>query len=194
MTSAKDLGEALAPNGRGICGRRIARMKRERRSPAWLLRDLPALAGVFTCFWLFVIPSISKGFSIIRGGKPDQRRFDALADPRLAAEASLTYAPWREAYRRLGCNPKLAKLELAAPQQSRPHGPHPPIRGPGAEPLKRSSPLHRQPASSLGWRRPPCLFGLWEGDCGRDPDAPPCFCEPHGAWGSAAIPIRLLKL
>jgi hypothetical protein len=68
----------------------------------------------FACFWLFVIHLISEGFSIIRGGKADKRWFDALADPLLAAEATLAYAPWREACRRLGCNPKLAKLEFAA--------------------------------------------------------------------------------
>jgi hypothetical protein len=88
-------------------------MKRERRIPAWLLRDLPALAGMFACFWLFVIPLIAEGFSIIRGGKPSQEWFDGLADPLLAAEATLAYALWREAYRRLGYNPKLVKLELA---------------------------------------------------------------------------------
>jgi hypothetical protein len=88
-------------------------MKHERRIPAWLLRDLPALAGLFACFWLFVIPLISEGFRLIRGGKPDQRRISALADPLLAAEATLAFALWREAYRRHGYNPKLVKLELA---------------------------------------------------------------------------------
>ena len=88
-------------------------MKHERRIPAWLLRDLPALAGLFACFWLFVIPLITEGFRLIRGDKPDQRRISALADPLLAAEATLAFALWREAYRRLGYNPKLVKLELA---------------------------------------------------------------------------------
>ena len=88
-------------------------MKHERRIPAWLLRDLPALAGLFACFWLFVIPLITEGFRLIRGGKPDQRRISALAGPLLAAEATLAFALWREAYRRLGYNPKLVKLELA---------------------------------------------------------------------------------
>ena len=88
-------------------------MKHERRIPAWLLRDLPALAGMFACFWLFVIPLITEGFRLIRGGKPDQRKADALAQPLLAAEATLAYALWREAYRRLGYNPRDVKLELA---------------------------------------------------------------------------------
>jgi hypothetical protein len=88
-------------------------MKHERRIPAWLLRDLPALAGMFACFWLFVLPLIAEGFRIIRGGKPDQKKFDSLADRLLAAEATLAYALWREAYRRLGYNSKLVKLDLA---------------------------------------------------------------------------------
>jgi hypothetical protein len=88
-------------------------MKHERRIPAWLLRDLPALAGLFACFWLFVIPLITEGFRIIRGGKPSQDKFDSLAQHLLNAEATLAYALWREAYRRLGYNPKLVKLDLA---------------------------------------------------------------------------------
>ena len=90
-------GEQWRQIGGGKCGRIIAPMKRERRIPAWLLRDLPALAGMFACFWLFVIPLIAEGFRIIRGGKPSQDKFDSLADPHLAAEATLAYALWREA-------------------------------------------------------------------------------------------------
>ena len=99
--------------GGETCGRIIAPMKHERRMPAWLLRDLPALAGMFVCFWLFVTPLITEGFRIIRGGKPSQDKFDRLADPLLAAEATLAYALCREAYRRLGYNPKLVRLDLA---------------------------------------------------------------------------------
>ena len=80
-------------------------MKHERRIPAWLLRDLPALAGMFACFWLFVIPLITEGFRLVRGGKPCQQKFDALAHHLLNAEATLAFALWREAYRRLGYNP-----------------------------------------------------------------------------------------
>ena len=127
-------------------------MKRERRIPAWLLRDLPAFAGMFACFWLFVIPLIAEGFRIIRGGKPSQDRFDGLADPLLAAEATLAYALWREAYRRLGYNPKLVKLELAdlpadniaLMDRIRSY-----MEQPGAEPLARLSTLHRHPAPVL---------------------------------------------
>ena len=88
-------------------------MKHERRIPAWLLRDLPALAGLFACFWLFVIPLITEGFRLIRGGKPCQQTFDKVADLLLNAEATLAFALWREAYRRLGYNPRDVKLELA---------------------------------------------------------------------------------
>ena len=120
--------------------------------PAWVLRDLPALAGVFVCFWLFVIPLITEGFRIIRGGKPSQDKFDRLADPLLAAEATLAYALCREAYRRLGYNPKLVRLDLAdLPTDSialmariRSY-----MDQPGAEPFARLSTLHRHPAPVL---------------------------------------------
>jgi hypothetical protein len=88
-------------------------MKHERRIPAWLLRDLPALAGMFACFWLFVIPLIKEGWRIIRGGKPDRAKFDRLGPLLLNAEAALAYALWREAYRRLGFNHRLVTLERA---------------------------------------------------------------------------------
>ena len=89
---------------------------------------------------------------IIRGGKPSQDRFDRLADPLLAAEATLAYALCREAYRRLGYNPKLVRLDLAdLPTDSialmariRSY-----MDQPGAEPLARLSTLHRHPAPVL---------------------------------------------
>jgi hypothetical protein len=88
-------------------------MKHERRIPAWLLRDLPALSRLFACFWLFVIPLINEGFRIIRGGRPDRAKFDRLAPLLLNAEAALAYALWREAYRRLGFNHRRVTLERA---------------------------------------------------------------------------------
>jgi len=139
-------------------------MKHERRMPAWLLRDLPALAGMFVCFWLFVIPLITEGFRIIRGGKPSQAKFDRLADPLLAAEATLAYALCREAYRRLGYNPKLVRLDLAdLPTDSialmariRSY-----MDQPGAGPFARLSTLHRHPAPPLEriGSRGPWLYG-----------------------------------
>jgi len=56
-------GEQWRQVGGDTCGRRITPMKHERRMPAWLFRDLPALAGMFACFWLFVIPLITEGFA-----------------------------------------------------------------------------------------------------------------------------------
>jgi hypothetical protein len=88
-------------------------MEHECRIPAWLLRDLPALAGMFVCLWLFVIALITDGFRLISGGTPCQQKFDVLVHPLLAAETRLAYALWREAYRRLGDNPGLVKLGLA---------------------------------------------------------------------------------
>jgi hypothetical protein len=88
-------------------------MKHERRIPAWLLRDLPALSRLFACFWLFVIPLIKEGFRIIRGGTPDRAKFDRLGPLLLNAEAALAYALWREAYRRLGFNHRDVTLERA---------------------------------------------------------------------------------
>jgi hypothetical protein len=131
MTSVKDLGETRAPNRRGK--RRPWNRAREARTPHSRVAAtrLSRTRGPFACFWLFVIPRISAGFSIIRGGRPDQRWFDAFADPLLAAEATLASALWREACRRLGCNPKLAKLS---------NSPRPPI-----------SPSW--PASVLTWTR-----------------------------------------
>ena len=88
-------------------------MKHERRIPAWLLRDLPALSRLFACFWLFVIPLINEGWRIMRGGKPRRETMDRIAHLLLNAEATLAFALWREAYRRLGYNHHLVKLELA---------------------------------------------------------------------------------
>ena len=48
-------------------------MKHERRIPGWLLRDLPALLGVFACFWLFVIPLITEGFRVRVTGQDTER-------------------------------------------------------------------------------------------------------------------------
>ena len=88
-------------------------MKHERRIPAWLLLVMFALAGMFACIWLFVIPLIAEGFRLIRSGKPDQRRFDTLADPPLAAEATLAQVLRRKACRWLDDTRKLVKRELA---------------------------------------------------------------------------------
>jgi hypothetical protein len=153
MTSVKDLGETLAPNRRGKM--RPWNRAREARTPH---SRVAAARLSRTCEHVRVLLAVRH--------TPDQRRLDALADPLVAAEATLAYAPWREASRRLGLQSEAGKaLIRRRPHQYRPHGPHPPIRGRGAEPVTRISALHRQAASSLGSRRPPCRFGLYEGDC-----------------------------
>jgi len=47
-------------------------MKHERHNPAWLLRDMSALAAMFVCFWLFVIALITP--LIAEGLPPHPRR------------------------------------------------------------------------------------------------------------------------
>lgn len=71
---------------------------------------MSAVAGMFARLGLLVVPPIAEGFRLIRRGKPDQRMSDALADPPLAAEATLAQVLRRKAYRCLGYR---VKLELA---------------------------------------------------------------------------------
>jgi hypothetical protein len=54
--------------------------KHERRTTAWLWRNLSTLAGILARFWLFVIALVTEGFRPNRGGRPDQCRFGALVD------------------------------------------------------------------------------------------------------------------
>jgi hypothetical protein len=62
----------------------VRAQKHERSIAAWLWCNLLALAGIFTCFWLFVIVLINECFRLVIGRRPVQCRFDALADPFLA--------------------------------------------------------------------------------------------------------------
>jgi len=59
--------------------------KHERRTSAWLWRNLAPLAGILAGFWLFVIPLVTEGSRLLRGYRPDQCRLDALVDPFVAA-------------------------------------------------------------------------------------------------------------
>ena len=59
--------------------------KHERRTSAWLWRNLSPLAGILAGFWLFVIPLVTEGSRLFRGYRPDQCRLDALVDPFVAA-------------------------------------------------------------------------------------------------------------
>jgi hypothetical protein len=74
----------------------MAAMKHDRRIPAWLLRDIPALAGMFACFWLFILPLIAEGWRLIRGGEPRPEKMQRIAHLLLNAEATIAFALWRE--------------------------------------------------------------------------------------------------
>lgn len=63
----------------------VRAQKPERSIAAWLWCNLLALAGVFPYLWLFVIVLITEGFRLMIGRRPVQCRFEALADPFLAA-------------------------------------------------------------------------------------------------------------
>ena len=99
--------------GGGISRRIIGRMTHERRIPGWLLRDLSALVGLFASFWLFVVPLIAEGVRLIAGGRHCQEKVDALARLLVQAEASLAWALWREAHRRLGFDHRRLPLSPA---------------------------------------------------------------------------------
>ncbi len=93
-------------------------MPMKRRSlPIWLLRDVPAFLGVMISFWPLMILVIRNGFAAMRGRKISRSVFDQLAIFLAHAESRLDFALWREAYRRLGWNPRLIPFELfAAPE------------------------------------------------------------------------------
>jgi hypothetical protein len=77
VTSGAKSAEKMPPHVRA--------QKHERSIATWLWCNRLALAGIFTCFWLFVIVLINECFRVIIGRRPVQCRFDALADPFLAA-------------------------------------------------------------------------------------------------------------
>jgi hypothetical protein len=86
-------------------------MKR-RSLPVWLLRDVPAFLGVMISFWPLMILVIRNGFAATRGKKISRSVFDQLPIFLAHAECRLDFALWREAYRRLGRNPRLIPFEL----------------------------------------------------------------------------------
>ena len=145
------LGETVAPSRRGYL--RPYNRAHEARTPhARLAVSRPSGPRRN----VRVLPAVRhsadhRRLRIIRGGKPSQDKFDRLADPLLAAEATLAYALCREAYRRLGYNPKLVRLDLAdLPTDSialmariRSY-----MDQPGAEPLARLK--HTTPTSCAG--------------------------------------------
>jgi hypothetical protein len=91
-------------------------MKR-RSLPIWLLRDVPAFLGVMISFWPLMILVIRNGFAAMRGRKISKGVFDQLPIFLAHAESRLDFALWREAYRRLGWNPRAISFELfSAPE------------------------------------------------------------------------------
>jgi hypothetical protein len=89
-------------------------MKR-RSFPSWLLRDVPALLAVLASFWplaIFMMTSGSKAMRPGTGGKPLR---DHIALLLAFAEARLDFALWRQAYRRLGWDPRAIVLHTIAP-------------------------------------------------------------------------------
>ena len=93
-------------------------MPMKRRSlPIWLLRDVPAFLGVMISFWPLMILVIRNGFAAMRGRKISKSVFDQLPIFLAHAESRLDFALWREAYRRLGWNPRAISFELfSAPE------------------------------------------------------------------------------
>ena len=85
---------------------------KSRRLPIWLLRDIPAFLGVMISFWPLMILVIRNGFAAMRGKKISRSVFDQLPILLAHAEARLDFALWREAYRRLGWNPRLVTFQL----------------------------------------------------------------------------------
>ncbi len=94
-------------------------MPMKRRSlPIWLLRDVPAFLGVMISFWPLMILVIRNGFAAMRGRKISKSVFDQLPIFLAHAESRLDFALWREAYRRLGWNPRAISFELFAAPES----------------------------------------------------------------------------
>ncbi len=80
--------------------------------PIWLLRDLPAFLGVMLSFWPLVILLISSERRVMRGKTLRSSVFETIALLLAHAEARLTFALTRQAYRRLGWNPRLVRFNL----------------------------------------------------------------------------------
>ncbi len=80
--------------------------------PIWLLRDIPAFLGVMLSFWPLVILLISSERRVMRGKAIRRSVFETIALLLAHAEARLTFALTRQAYRRLGWNPRLVRFNL----------------------------------------------------------------------------------
>ena len=80
--------------------------------PLWLLRDIPAFLGVMLSFWPLVILMITSVRRAARGKKVRRSVFEAYPGLVAHAEARLVFALTRQAYRRLGWNPRLVRFNL----------------------------------------------------------------------------------
>jgi hypothetical protein len=80
--------------------------------PIWLLRDIPAFLGVMFSFWPLVILLISSEGRVMRGKTLSRSVFNTIALLLAHAEARLVFALTRQAYRRLGWNPRLVRFNL----------------------------------------------------------------------------------
>jgi hypothetical protein len=90
-------------------------MPMKRRSfPLWLLRDVPVFVAVLASFWPLMIFLILSGGKAVRAGYIAPGVQDRLAILVAHAEARLDYALWRQAYRRLGWNPRAVKQRFTA--------------------------------------------------------------------------------
>ena len=83
--------------------------------PIWLLRDVPGLLGVMLGFWPLMILVITNGFAAMRGLKVSRSVFEKIPIFFAHAEARLDFTIRREAYRRLGRNPRLVSFIAFAP-------------------------------------------------------------------------------
>ena len=80
--------------------------------PIWLLRDVPAFLGIMFSFWPLVILLITSARRAMRGKKVRWAALDDFPFLLAHAEARLAFALRRQAYRRLGWNPRLVPFEL----------------------------------------------------------------------------------
>ena len=83
--------------------------------PLWLLRDVPALIGLALSFWPLMILVISNGHRAMRGKTIAAHVYETLMRLLPLAEACLHHALCRQAYRALGWNPRLARLQVLPP-------------------------------------------------------------------------------
>jgi len=97
--------------GRARDGFRLMLMKR-RSFPLWLLRDVPALLGAMLSFWTLIIFAMTSAWKTAAQSIRDRI---ALLLALALAEASLDYALWRKAYRRISWHPRGVTLQVFPP-------------------------------------------------------------------------------